>query len=52
MSHGAIIARDLGIPCVINVRRGTTDLPDGATIEVDGVSGTVRVVEAATSSAG
>ncbi|MBW3664052.1 MAG: hypothetical protein KY469_13200 [Actinobacteria bacterium] len=52
MSHGAIIARDLGIPCVINVKRGTTDLQDGATIEVDGVSGTVRVVDAATSSTG
>jgi phosphohistidine swiveling domain-containing protein len=44
MSHGAIIARELGIPCVINTKDGTRRLADGVTAEVDGDAGTVRVV--------
>jgi phosphohistidine swiveling domain-containing protein len=43
MSHGAIVARELGVPCVINTGTGTRDIPDGATITVDGRSGTVTV---------
>jgi phosphohistidine swiveling domain-containing protein len=43
MSHGAIVARELGVPCVINTVTGTRDIPDGATITVDAVAGTVRI---------
>jgi pyruvate,water dikinase len=43
MSHGAIVARELGVPCVINTVTGTRDIPDGATITVDGTSGTVTI---------
>ena len=32
MSHGAIVARELGVTCVINTVTGTRDIPDGATI--------------------
>ncbi len=43
MSHGAIVARELGVTCVINTVTGTREIPDGATITVDGASGRVLV---------
>jgi pyruvate,water dikinase len=43
MSHGAIVARELGVTCVINTETGTRDIPDGATITVDGRAGVVTV---------
>ena len=43
MSHGAIVARELGVTCVINTVTGTRDIPDGATITVDGANGTVEI---------
>jgi pyruvate,water dikinase len=42
LSHGAIAARELGIPCVINTRHGTTRLRTGDLVVVDGDAGTVR----------
>jgi pyruvate,water dikinase len=44
MSHGAIVARELGIPCVINTRNGTRVLADGDQVRVDGNNGTVTVL--------
>jgi phosphohistidine swiveling domain-containing protein len=44
MSHGAIVARELGIPCVINTGDGTLRIPDGARVEVDGDTGTVSLL--------
>lgn len=41
-SHTAIIARQLGIPCVVAVV-GLDDVPAGATVLVDGTRGTVTV---------
>ncbi|MGV0793616.1 PEP-utilizing enzyme [Mycolicibacterium sp. XJ1819] len=41
MSHGAIIARELGIPCVINTKHGTRTLRTGDTVVVDGDTGSV-----------
>jgi pyruvate,water dikinase len=43
ISHGAIVARELGVTCVINTVTGTSAIPDGATITVDGTAGTVEV---------
>jgi phosphohistidine swiveling domain-containing protein len=43
MSHGAIVARELGVTCVINTVTGTRDIPDGATITVDGSTGRVAI---------
>lgn len=43
MSHGAIVARELGVTCVINSKRGTRDIPDGARITVDGASGRIII---------
>jgi phosphohistidine swiveling domain-containing protein len=44
ISHGAIIARELGIPCVINARVATSQLRDGDRVLVDGTAGTVRLL--------
>lgn len=44
MSHGAIVARELGVCCVINTVTGTRDIPDGATITVNGTTGTVDIL--------
>jgi pyruvate,water dikinase len=47
MSHGAIVAREMGIPCVINTRAGTAAIATGDLLSVDGGAGTVRVLERA-----
>ena len=41
MSHGAVVARELGIPCVVNVKAGTEVLQTGTTVTVDGSTGEV-----------
>lgn len=46
LSHTAIIGRELGIPTVVAVKDATRLIPDGATVELDGHAGTIRVVEA------
>jgi phosphohistidine swiveling domain-containing protein len=45
MSHAVIVSRELGIPCVVSVAGATSSIPDGALVEVDGNTGSVRVVE-------
>ena len=44
VSHAIIVSRELGMPCVVSVTDATDRIPDGATITVDGASGTVTVV--------
>lgn len=41
MSHGAIIAREFGIPCVIGTDIGTSALKTGDRVRIDGSTGTV-----------
>jgi pyruvate,water dikinase len=41
LSHGAIVAREYGIPAVLNVPLATRRIPDGRTIVLDGGEGTV-----------
>jgi pyruvate,water dikinase len=41
LSHGAIVAREYGIPAVVNARRATTTLRTGQTVTVDGDTGEV-----------
>jgi pyruvate,water dikinase len=43
-SHAAIVSRELGIPCVVSAGAATQRIPDGATVEVDGTTGTVTLV--------
>ena len=42
LSHSAIVARELGIPCVVGLSNACGWIDDGDTIEVDGASGLVR----------
>jgi pyruvate,water dikinase len=44
LSHPAIIAREYGIPAVVATGNATAVIPDGATVEVDGNTGFVRIV--------
>lgn len=50
LSHGAIVARELGIPAVGNLRDATQRIIDGQQIEVDGDSGVVYLGRGASSS--
>jgi phosphoenolpyruvate-protein kinase (PTS system EI component) len=43
LSHCAIVAREFGIPAVVGTQNGTTRIPDGATLTVDGNSGIVEI---------
>jgi pyruvate,water dikinase len=43
MSHGAIVAREYGIPAVVGVAGATRRIQTGQSITVDGISGTVTV---------
>jgi pyruvate,water dikinase len=42
ISHGAVVAREYGIPAVVGVPDATTRLRTGQTVTVDGAAGTVR----------
>jgi phosphohistidine swiveling domain-containing protein len=44
LSHGSIIAREYGIPAVVNVGPGTKIIKTGQTIQVDGNEGVVTIV--------
>ncbi|MDP9165012.1 MAG: PEP-utilizing enzyme, partial [Actinomycetota bacterium] len=43
-SHAAIVAREFGVPCVVNARGATARLSNGTMIEVDGATGDVTVL--------
>ena len=43
--HAAIIAREMGKPCVIGTRNATKILKDGDLVQVDAVHGVVRILE-------
>ncbi|MBW0012100.1 sugar epimerase family protein [Mycobacterium sp.] len=45
MSHAAVVAREFGFPCVVDVAGATKSLPPGALIEVDGATGEIHVLE-------
>jgi pyruvate,water dikinase len=44
LSHGAIVAREYGIPAVLNVPLATQSIPDGSSILLDGAQGVVQVL--------
>lgn len=46
LSHSAIVARELGIPCVVGLERATEWISSGEIIEVDGKAGSVRKCDA------
>jgi phosphohistidine swiveling domain-containing protein len=45
MSHAAIVAREFGIPAVVNTVDATRRLRNGQLVEVDGTAGTVSIIE-------
>lgn len=45
MTHGAVVAREYGVPAVVGVERATTLIPDGARVRVDGTSGYVELLD-------
>ncbi len=46
LSHGAIVAREYGLPAVVAVEGALEHIPDGAPILVDGERGTVTLLDA------
>lgn len=48
LSHAAVVAREYGIPVVVNVKRGTKWISTGDHVEVDGSRGVVRILARAT----
>jgi pyruvate,water dikinase len=44
MSHAAVVARELGIPCVMNTQAGTSVIRTGDRCRIDGTSGAVQVL--------
>ncbi|HEY2385808.1 MAG TPA: PEP-utilizing enzyme [Candidatus Binatia bacterium] len=51
LSHGAIVARELGIPALVNVADATRTIRDGDQLELDATAGLLRIVRAAQSGA-
>ncbi|MFV0525601.1 MAG: PEP-utilizing enzyme [Acidimicrobiales bacterium] len=45
LSHAIIVSRELGIPCVVSATDATARIPDGATVEVNGDTGQVTVID-------
>ena len=47
LSHAAVVARELGVPCVVNTRTGTSVIRTGDRVRVDGRTGLVEILERA-----
>jgi pyruvate,water dikinase len=42
LSHAAVVARELGLPCVVNTRNGSSVLRTGDRIRIDGTTGVIE----------
>jgi pyruvate,water dikinase len=47
LSHAAVVARELGIPCVMGTQDGTRRIRSGDVIRIDGHAGTVEILRRA-----
>jgi pyruvate,water dikinase len=45
MTHGAVVAREYGIPAVVSVEGATERIQSGQRIRVDGTRGFVEILE-------
>jgi phosphohistidine swiveling domain-containing protein len=45
LSHGSTVAREYGLPAVVNVRQGTARIRTGDLVAIDGIAGTVTILE-------
>ncbi|MFE3223059.1 PEP-utilizing enzyme [Nocardia sp. NPDC059228] len=43
-SHAAIVAREFGVPCVVDTKTASTALQDGQRVRVDGAAGTITLL--------
>ena len=46
MTHGAIVAREYGIPAVVGVHQATTIMQTGQRIQVNGSTGEIHLKDA------
>jgi pyruvate,water dikinase len=44
MTHGAVVAREYGIPAIVGVDQATTRLQNGQLILLDGSTGTIQLL--------
>lgn len=44
LSHGAVVAREYGVPAVVNIADATRTISDGQTLHVDGNQGKVSII--------
>ena len=44
LSHGAVVAREYGVPAVANIPNATRRIADGQTLQVDGNHGTISIL--------
>lgn len=44
MTHGAVVAREYGLPAVVGVEHATQRIQDGQRIRLDGTSGHVEII--------
>ncbi len=44
LSHGAVVAREYGVPAVANIPNATRRITDGQTLQVDGNQGTISIL--------
>jgi pyruvate,water dikinase len=44
LSHGAVVAREFGVPAVVGVADATTRIADGQELEIDGTTGAIHLV--------
>nr|WP_083898765.1 PEP-utilizing enzyme [Natronococcus jeotgali] len=45
MSHGALVAREYGLPAVVSVPEATRRIKTGQRVRIDGTRGTVEILE-------
>ena len=45
LQHGALVAREYGIPCVAGIENATALWPDGTLVEVDASAGVIRAID-------
>ena len=45
ISHAVIVCRELGLPCIVSATGATQAIPHGATVEVNGDTGVVTIID-------
>ena len=44
VSHGAVVAREYGVPCIVGTQHGTSMFRTGDRVELDGSTGRLRLL--------